>query len=113
MRRRGRRREWSPRAFIEQSLSSPSAKAWLAEPECGYRDCAKCAGEWTNPNDDVAEISNGRWECDPDTNALWGRKAPYFTKLRVFGAFLNANYDEVVPERKRHRAKHLFQRGWA
>ena len=100
-----------PRAFIEESLSSSSAKVWLAEPERGH--CSACDGEWAKPKDDVAEVSNGRWECDCDTNAVWGRKAPYFTKLRIFGAFLNAKYDEVVPGNKRHRARHLYQRGWA
>ena len=100
-----------PRVFIEESLSSSSAKVWLAEPEIGF--CAECAGEWKKPKDDDAEIFNGRWECDPHSNAVNGRKAPYFTKLRIFGAFLNARYDEVVPGRKRHRASHLYQWGWA
>jgi hypothetical protein len=100
-----------PLVFIEESLSSSSAKVWLAEPENGF--CAKCSGEWEIPKDDDAEIFNGRWECDPHRNAVNGRKAPYFTKLRIFGAFLNARYDEVVPARKRHRASHLHQWGWA
>jgi hypothetical protein len=96
---------------IEESLRSPSAKIWLAEPERGI--CSLCSGEWSNPKNHNAEVMNGRWECDPHDNAVKGRKAPYFTKLRIFGAFLNERHDEVVPERKRFRAQHIHQWGWA
>ena len=104
-------REQRSRGFIEQSLLSPSAKVWLAEPQRGF--CSECAGEWSNPNDKFAEILNDRWENDSHDNAVKGRKAPYFSKLRVFGAFLNERFDEVVPERKRYRAQHLHRWGWA
>lgn len=97
--------------LIEESLTSPTAKVWLAEPEVGF--CSLCAGEWSNPSNANAEIRNGRWECSSHDNAKKGRKAPYFTKLRVFGAFLNHASDEVIAGRKRHRAVHLNQWGWA
>ena len=103
--------EQRSRQFIEQSLLSPSAKIWLAEPQRGF--CSDCSGEWSNPRDNVPEILNGRWENAANENALKGRKAPYFSKLRVFGAFLNAQFDELIPERKRHRAQHIHQWGWA
>lgn len=97
--------------FIEESLLSPSAKIWLAEPEHGF--CSLCSGEWSNPTEHGAEVLNGRWECDPHDNAVKGRKAPYFTKLRIFGAFVNYRFDEVIPERKRFRAQHIHKWGWA
>jgi hypothetical protein len=97
--------------FIEESLRSPSAKIWLAEPERGF--CSLCSGEWSNPTDHNAEIMNERWECSSYDNAVKGRKAPFFEKLRIFGAFLNDGFDEIVPERKRHRAQHIHKWGWA
>ena len=97
--------------FIEESLLSPSAKIWLAEPERGF--CSLCSGEWSNPTDHGAEILNERWEHDPHDNAVKGRKAPCFTKLRIFGAFLNHRFDEVIPERKRFRAQQIHNWGWA
>ncbi len=100
-----------PFEFIEESLTSPTAKLWLAEPEVGF--CELCSGEWSNPKNYDPEIRNERWECSSHDNATKGRKAPYFTKLRVFGAFLNHACDEIVAGRKRHRALHLHQWGWA
>ena len=100
-----------PQHFIEESLLSQSAKLWLAEPERGI--CELCSGEWSNPTDLEGDIQNGLWERDPHGNAVKGRKAPYFTKLRIFGAFLNQRFDEVIPERKRFRAQHIHKWGWA
>lgn len=97
--------------FITESLTSPSAKLWLAEPEHGF--CPSCNGEWVEPKTKTAEILNDRWEWGECSNAIRGRKAPFLTKIRVFGAFVNAGYDEFVPERKRHRARHIHERGWA
>jgi hypothetical protein len=97
--------------FIKESLTSPSAKVWLAEPQRGL--CSRCNGEWKEPKDGTAEILNDRWEHGDSSNARRGRKAPFFTKIRVLGAFMNARYDEFVPERKRHRAKDIHERGWA
>jgi hypothetical protein len=99
-------------AFIEESLRSPSAKLWLVEPERGF--CKHCNGEWTNPPGGSApEIINGRWEHSIHSDAQKGGRAPYYTKLRVQGAFLNSRFDEAVPERKRFRAQHIHERGWA
>lgn len=97
-----------------QSLSSPTAKVWLAE--CGNepcRDCGGCKGEWTPSQDESAEIFNQRWESSTDPKARDGRKAPYFTKLRIYGAFLDSSHNEFTPERKRYRAMQLRDYGWS
>jgi hypothetical protein len=99
------------RAFARESLSSPSAKIWLNEYESHL--CEMCAGEWGNPTDTAPEILNGRWEVVDSPNSQRGRKAPFLSKLRVFGAFLNKRYDEFVPSRKRHRAQDLSAYGWS
>ncbi len=97
--------------FISESMRSPSAKVWLAEPPLGF--CSSCNGEWKDPKDSTADIQNDRWEHGDGIDSWRGRKAPFLTKLRLFGAFVNGRYDEFVPERKRHRAKHIHERGWA
>jgi hypothetical protein len=108
--------ELAPR-FIRESLRTPSAKAWLAEhgkevdPKCPY-----CKGEWgagSSGLPELAEICNGRWEIALGQNAVWGRKAPYLTKLRVMGAFLNDRYEELVPSSKRFRAYDIHLYGWS
>jgi hypothetical protein len=103
--------------LIEQSLATPSAKAWLAEagkePE---RDCPACKGEWSTANcgpADLAEVRNGRWELARNLKAEWGRKAPYLTKLRIMGAFLDDRYNELVPHDKRSRAQEIHAFGWS
>ena len=101
-----------PRDFIEQSLRSPSAKVWLVEPQRGF--CEHCNGEWTNPPLGASpEIVNRRWEYSAHADAMKGCRAPYYTKLRVQGAFLTPQFHEAVPERKRYRAQHIHERGWA
>lgn len=97
--------------FAAESLSSLSAKVWLAES--GNHLCTRCTGEWGNPTDDTAEIMNGRWELADIPNARRGRKAPLLSKIRVFGAFLNECNDEIVPARKRHRASDINAGGWS
>lgn len=97
--------------FVRESLQSPSAKLWLAE--IGLHLCPLCEGEWERPTDEDAEIQNGTWDHAAGVEAAWGRKAPYFTKLKLVGAFLNSRYDEFVPFHKRHRAQLLHDRGWA
>ncbi|MEW9580594.1 hypothetical protein [Paraburkholderia sp. DGU8] len=99
------------RKFAEESLVSLSAKVWLTEYENHL--CTKCEGEWGNPTDATLEIQNGRWEVADSPNGHRGRKAPFLSKLRVFGAFLNERYDEFVPGRKRHRARDLNECGWS
>lgn len=97
--------------FIRESLSSLSAKVWLAEN--GKHLCESCMGEWGNRQDDIPEILNGLWEKDDSTKAKNGRKAPHLTKIRIFGAFLDTHNNELVPWDKRHRAKELHDWGWS
>jgi hypothetical protein len=97
--------------FIEESFTSESAKAWLAES--GIKLCGLCDGEWKHNPTDPIEISNGRWELGASTYAKWGRAAPYLNKIRLFGAFLNDRCDEFVPTRKRHRAWEICESGWS
>jgi hypothetical protein len=92
------------RAFIEESLTIPSAKMWLAEKgKEVVRDCPGCTGEWSAPRDDELdpELLNGRWELREELPARWGSKAPYLTKLRILGAFLDSNHNEFIPAVKR------------
>lgn len=97
--------------FIRESLTSPSAKMWLAENGLGV--CPNCEGEWGNPKDSLPEILNGRWEIGDEGSSRKGRKVPRLSKIRVFGAFLDDRYNEFVPKRKRHRAKQIHQWGWS
>lgn len=96
---------------FRESLSSPSAKLWLAENGLGL--CAKCEGEWGPPADTRAEIINGRWENGESGPQCHGRKAPRLTKIRVFGAFLDDRKNEFIPTRKRQRAKEIHLWGWS
>jgi hypothetical protein len=101
--------------FLRESLSSPSAKAWLAEhgKEVDLK-CPTCRGEWSASGaPGAAEIRNGRWDIANDLRAEWGSKAPYLTKLRVMGAFLDERYNEFVPGDKRFRAEDIHHFGWS
>ena len=100
--------------FARDSLNSLSAKVWLAEngnEVC--RNCAGCQGEWSSPRDDTAEILNRRWDESSEADAKSGRKAPYLTKLRIYGAFLSDQRDEWISKRKRHRATPIHKFGWS
>src|SRR5439155_5446644 len=103
--------------LIAESLTTPSAKAWLAESgKEPCRDCPTCRGEWSTGNcgpPELAEIRNGRWETANSVKAEWGRKAPYLTKLRVMGAFLDVHRNELVPHDKRARAQEIHDFGWS
>jgi hypothetical protein len=96
---------------IRDSLTSTSAKVWLAEVE--KHICPQCQGEWTAPSDDMAEIINGRWDLKTEGPSRWGKKAPYLTKLRIFGAFLDAVGNELIPWDKRRRSEQIQEQGWA
>ncbi len=96
---------------IRESLLSHSAKAWLAENGLGL--CPKCEGEWAHPSNTLPEIINGRWENGESGPQCNGRKAPRFTKIRVFGAFLDDRNNEFIPSRKRHRARDIHLWGWS
>lgn len=98
-------------SFALASLTATSSKAWLAE--CSLELCKSCAGEWHHPNDDVPEIENGRWEQGNCPNSKKGRKAPFHSKIRLFGAFLNGHGDEFIPAKKRQRAFDINESGWA
>lgn len=96
------------------SLQSITAKVWLAER--GNEPCFSCdgcAGEWSPPQDALPEILNGRWERNTHSHARWGRKAYYFTKLRILGGFVNAMGDEWIAGHKKHRAYHIHDNGWS
>lgn len=93
------------------SLRCVSAKVWLAEVSKGI--CCVCSGEWSPPQDGVAEILNGRWESADHHYAKYGRKAPYLTKIRVFGGFIDAAGHELIPADKRCRAEDIHRTGWS
>lgn len=95
--------------FIKESLTSPTAKLWL--PEAVRHGCQKCKPEW-DATSQMPEVHNGRWEKASTQLALWGRKAPWLTKIHVIGAFLNGQHDEVVAEHKRRRAWDIHAYGW-
>ena len=103
--------------FIVESLKSPSSKVWLAESGKEVcLTCPGCKGEWsisTTGNLTEPEIFNGRWEHGTDLKARWGSKAPYLTKLRVLGAFLDDRHNEFIPADKRFRAKQIYEFGWS
>jgi len=99
------------RRFVWESLTSPTAKVWLAEN--GLGQCAACEGEWGNPSDEIPEILNGRWETADCGPAVRGRKAPRLTKIRFFGGFIDDRYNEWVSGRKRHRAWQIHRWGWS
>jgi hypothetical protein len=103
--------------FIRESLATPSAKVWLAEHGKEVeRDCMVCQGEWsTGSAGDLSrpEIRNGRWELARNVKASWGSKAPYLTKLRILGAFLDEHFNELVPFDKRFRAREIHDLGWS
>ncbi len=97
-----------------ESLKSISAKVWLAE--IGKEvdaNCNGCIGEWQYPQEDTAEILNGRWDRTTKSKAKCGGKAPYLKKIRIFGAFLNKQYDEFIPGQKRYRAEEIHEFGWS
>jgi hypothetical protein len=97
--------------FAAASISSPSAKAWLAEKPLSL--CARCEGEWDSSMRASLEITNGRWECDSHIHAQWGRQAYLFSKVRFIGAFLNSGGEEYVAPHKLDRAHKISKRGWA
>jgi len=103
---------------VSESLRALSAKVWLAEVGKGLatvsgEPCEHCSGEWSPPHDLTPEIRNGRWDKLDHLYAKWGSKAPYLTKLRVFGAFVSEHGDEFIPHDKRDRHTQIFHQGWS
>ncbi|MCY1416045.1 hypothetical protein D9M71_315460 [compost metagenome] len=104
------------RSRIHQCLVTPSAKVWLAEHGKQFDSCPGCEGEWSSSNagpPHQTDILNGVWDKASGLKAEWGRKAPYLTKLRIMGAFLNDQFDEFVPHDKRCRAYEIHRYGWS
>jgi hypothetical protein len=97
--------------FAAKSISSPSAKAWLAEEP--LRVCERCEGEWNTSIRAALQIVNGRWEVDAHVEAEWGRQAHLFRKLRFIGAFLNNAGEEYVAPHKKGRAEAIWAHGWS
>ncbi|QQE87916.1 hypothetical protein [Azotobacter chroococcum] len=97
-------------AWLLESLSKLSAKAWLAEESLSL--CSKCAGEWSTSYVSELEIRNGRWECSDHAYSVWGRQAPCLTKIRFFGGFINSTNQEWLAEHKQSRAAQIWQYGW-
>jgi hypothetical protein len=98
------------RAWLVESMSSRTAKAWLAEDAVAL--CPSCAGGWGSAYVAEVDIENGRWEHSPHMHAVWGRQAPQLSKLRIFGGFVNAAHDEWIAEHKRDRTQHIWAYGW-
>jgi hypothetical protein len=100
-------------AFIKESLRTFSAKAWLTEYGIELDDCKECLGEWRPAADDTPEIINGKWEHSLLPNSTNGRKAPYLTKIKIIGAFLNDKHDLFVAARKLRREWDIHECGWS
>ena len=61
-----------------------------------------------------ADILNGRWEHVRDRSyAQYGRKAPYLTKIRLSGGFINRDGHEWVSDKKRYRPQEIHEIGWS
>ena len=104
------RHEELDRVWVTESLSLPSAKAWLAEDSVAL--CSSCASGWSTSYVSALHIQNDRWEHSEHPHAVWGRQAPELSKLRVFGGFVNDQHQEWVADNKRDRAQHIWQHGW-
>jgi hypothetical protein len=96
--------------WLIESLSLPTAKAWLAEDTVAL--CANCAGGWSASYVSDLRIANGRWEQSGHAHAAWGRQAPGLTKIRVFGGFVNGDHQEWIADHKRERAHQIWEHGW-
>lgn len=92
------------------SLSKKSTKIWLAESS---KKCCDLCSEWADPKDDRIEIFNNRWEKINDGTERNGRTAPYLTKLRLIGGFINEGGAEYVSKDKQNRAQKIHDCGWA
>jgi hypothetical protein len=96
--------------WILGSLAKPSAKAWLAE----YPGlCPTCEWEWNSSSSSELRIANGRWEHSAHIHAAWGQHAPYLTKIRFFGGFMDVNQREWIADHKTGREAHIWEHGWS
>lgn len=96
---------------LAEALCLPSAKAWLSEGS--LKLCAACSGEWAPSYQSELQIQNDRWERSDHLHATWGRQAPRFTTLRLFGGFVNAEHKEWVADHKLRRARQIWAHGWS
>jgi hypothetical protein len=95
---------------LHASLAQPSAKMWLAE----YPGlCRLCAPEWSSSYTPELRIENSRWERSTHVHSSWGTQAPQFTKIRVFGGFIDATHREWLASHKAERASHISEHGWS
>ena len=97
-------------AWLIESLSLPTAKAWLAEDLVAR--CSSCVGGWSASHASALRIRNDRWEHSVHTHATWGRQAPELSKLRIFGGFVNRQHGEWVANHKFERAQNIWEYGW-
>jgi hypothetical protein len=97
--------------WMTESLSLPSAKAWLAEEPLAL--CNACVGQWSTSYRSELQIENGRWELSKHVHATWGRQAPQLTKVRFFGGFVNSEHQEWIASHKLGRAKQIWEHGWS
>jgi hypothetical protein len=96
--------------WVQMSLAKRSAKMWLAE----YPGlCDKCIGEWTSSCNSDLLIENSRWEYSSHVHAQWGRQAPLFSKIRVFGGFIDARRNEWLAAHTEDRAEQIWEHGWS
>jgi hypothetical protein len=98
-----------PPADIIKSLESRSAKAWLAE--AGNPLCDLCPGQFSFPQDSLPEIYNDRWEISDNVKSRMGRKAPFLSRIRIYGGFIDSKGNEFVPPNKLHRGQEIFSFG--
>ena len=98
------------RAWITESLSLSTAKAWLVEDTKAL--CQSCAGGWSATDAAKLQILNNRWEHSAHTHAIWGRQAPELSKVRVMGGFVNRLHAKRIADHKRNRAQQIWEYGW-
>jgi hypothetical protein len=98
--------------FISESLTSLTAKAWLAEKGKHFHGFEQCVGEWGSKSDGT-KIRNGRWELSKFVYADDGCSAPYLTKIKVMGRFLSDDLHEFIPKDKRRRHIDIHEFGWS
>jgi hypothetical protein len=92
--------------WLNTSLSQNSSKAWLVEYYA--LNCQECDNEWTSSYKPELMIENQRWNKSSN-----GAQAPQFSKIRIFGGFINHQKDEWVADHKKCRATHIWQNGWS
>jgi hypothetical protein len=57
-------------------------------------------------------LYNGVWDVANEPNSNFGKTAPYLSKIRIIGSFINAR-GEFVSNRKRDRYRQIHLIGWS